>query len=119
MVKRARVSEWQARNQRAAWSVEAPSKHSKIVEYDERLVLDWTYEHETACQNSEAGNEEDMVANGRMVLRWALEDAAQEVGSIENTVTSPFYVRGIYQVLSIEGRVGWHPEYRKRLGFNE
>ena len=119
MVKRARVSEWQARNQRAAWSIEAPSKHSKIVEYDERLVLDWTYEHETACQNCEAGNEEDMVANGRMVLRWVLEDAAQKVGSIENTVTSPFYVRGSYQVLSIEGRVGWHPEYRKRLGFDE
>lgn len=119
MVKRARVSEWQARNQRAAWSIEAPSKHSNIVEYDERLVLEWTYQHEIACENSEAGNEGDMVVNGRSVLRWALEDAAQEVGTIESTVTSPFYVRGSYQVLSIEGRVGWHPEYRTRLGFDE
>jgi hypothetical protein len=119
MVKRARVSEWQARNQRAAWSIEAPSKHSKIVEYDERLVLEWTYKHETAYEASEAGSEDDMVTNGRSVLQWALEDAAQEVGTIESTVTSPFYVRGSYQVLSIEGRVGWHPEYRKRLGFDE
>ncbi|GAB5510408.1 MAG: hypothetical protein Rhims3KO_18090 [Hyphomicrobiales bacterium] len=119
MIKRARVSEWQARNQRAAWSTEAPSKHSKIVEYDERLVLEWTYQHETACENSKVGQEADMVANGRSVLRWALEEAAQDVGSIESTVTSPFYVRGSYQVLSIEGRVGWHPEYRTLLGFDE
>ena len=119
MIKRARVSEWQARNQRAAWSIEAPSKHSKIVEFDERLVIEWTYQHETACDNFEAGNEADMVENGQSVLRWALEDAAQTVGAIELTVTSPFYVRGSYQVLSIEGRVGWHPEYRTRLGFDE
>lgn len=119
MIKRARVSEWQARNQRAAWSVEAPSKHSKVIEYDERLVLEWTYQHETACENCKTRNEEDMVTNGLSVLRWTLEEAAQEVGNIESTVTSPFYVRGSYQVLSIEGRVGWHPEYRTRLGFKE
>ena len=93
-----------------------------VIDFDAKVQFcnnDWTYKHETACQKSEPGNEEDLVANGLMVLRWALEDAAQEVGSIENTVTSPFYVRGSYQVLSIEGRVGWHPEYRKRLGFDE
>ena len=119
MVKLARISEWQARNQRAAWSIEAPSKHSKIVEYDERLVSEWTYRHESACENTEAGNETELVINGQSVLRWVLEEAAQEVGTIESTVTSPFYVRGSYQVLSIEGRVGWHPDYRKRLGFSE
>ncbi|WP_143747335.1 ABC-three component system protein [Marinibacterium profundimaris] len=119
MVKLARISEWQARNQRAAWSIEAPSKNSKIVEYDERLVSEWTYRHESACENTEAGNETELVTNGQSVLRWVLEEAAQEVGTIESTVTSPFYVRGSYQVLSIEGRVGWHPDYRKRLGFSE
>lgn len=119
MIKRARVSEWQARKQRAAWSIEAPSKHSKIVEYDERLIIEWNYQHEIACEKSIAGDEAELVANGRSVLRWALEEAAHEVGSIENTVTSPFYVRGSYQVLSIQGRVGWHPEYWTRLGFDQ
>ena len=119
MIKRARVSEWQARNQGADWSSVAQSKHSKIVEFDESLILEWTYQHETACKNSEGRNEADMVASGKMVLRWALEDAAQEVGTVESTVTSPFYVRGSYQVLSIEGRIGWHPKYRTRLGFDE
>ncbi|WP_371225355.1 ABC-three component system protein [Roseovarius sp. 2305UL8-3] len=117
MLRRARISEWQARNQRSEWSKEAPSKHSKIVSYDEKLVLEWEYQHETACENMNAGDETSQKSEGLNVLKWALEDAAVEVGSIESTITSPFYVRGSYQVLSIQGRVGWHPEYVDRLGF--
>ena len=119
MLKRARISEWQARNQRSEWSREAPSKHSKIVDYDEKLVLDWEYQHETACENAIASEEASLKSEGLNVLKWALEDAAAEVGSIESTITSPFYVRGSYQVLSIQGRVGWHPEYVSRLGFKK
>lgn len=117
MLRRARISEWQARNQRSEWSKEAPSKHSKIVSYDEKLVLEWEYQHETACENMNAGDETSQKSEGLNVLKWALEDAAAEVGSIESTITSPFYVRGSYQVLSIQGRVGWHPDYVERLGF--
>jgi len=119
MLNRARISEWQARNQRSEWSREAPSKYSKIVDYDEKLVLEWEYHHETACINAIARDEGSMKSEGLNVLRWALEDAAAKVGSIESTLTSPFYVRGSYQVLSIEGRVGWHPEYKIRLGFKK
>ncbi len=119
MLRRARISEWQARNQRSQWSIEAPSKHSKIVDYDEKLVLEWEYQHDTACENVIAGDETSQKSQGLNVLKWALEDAAAEVGSIESTITSPFYVRGSYQVLSIQGRVGWHPEYIERLGFKK
>jgi len=119
MSKLARVSEWQARNQRTAWSNEAPSKHSKIVEYDEKLISEWSYLHDTACENADPKEESSMIEEGYKILKWILEEAPQKVGSIENTVTSPFYVRGSYQVLSIEGRVGWHPEYRLRLGFSK
>ncbi|MDF1776760.1 MAG: hypothetical protein P1V13_12055 [Rhizobiaceae bacterium] len=119
MLRRARISEWQARNQRSAWSTEAPSKHSKIVAYDEKLVLEWEYQHETARENGDINDEASLKSEGLNVLKWALEDAAAEVGSIESTITSPFYVRGSYQVLSIQGRVGWHPEYIDRLGFKK
>lgn len=117
MSKHARISEWQARNQRAEWSTEAPSKHSKIVDYDEKLVIEWSYRHEIACENADLSNDISMKAEGFNVLKWVLEDAAQKVGNIESTVTSPYYVRGSYQVLSIQGRVGWHPDYRIKLGF--
>lgn len=119
MLRRARISEWQARSQRSEWSTEAPSKHSKIVAYDEKLVLEWEYQHETACENVNANDEASLKHEGLNVLKWALEDAAAEVGNIESTITSPFYVRGSYQVLSIQGRVGWHPEYVSRLGFKK
>lgn len=119
MSKRARISEWQARNQRSEWSKETPSKHSKIVDYDEKLVLEWEYQHETACENADINDELSLKSEGLDVLKWALEDAAAEVGSIESTITSPFYVRGSYQVLSIQGRVGWHPQYHARLGFKK
>lgn len=119
MLKRARISEWQARNQRSEWSTEAPSKHSKIVAFDEKLVLEWEYHHETARENMTEGDETSQKSEGLKVLKWALEGAALEVGSIESTVTSPFYVRGSYQVLSIQGWVGWHPDYFERLGFKK
>ncbi|KKN20626.1 hypothetical protein LCGC14_0933540 [marine sediment metagenome] len=119
MLRRARISEWQARNQRSEWSTEAPSKHSKIVAYDEALVLEWEYLHETACEKMIVGDEISKKSEGLIVLKWVLENAAAEVGSIESTITSPFYVRGSYQVLSIQGRVGWHPEYVDRLGFKK
>ncbi|MBO6899132.1 MAG: hypothetical protein JJ868_17315 [Shimia sp.] len=119
MLRRARISEWQARNQRSEWSAETPSKHSKIVSYDERLVAEWEYHHETACEEMLEDDEVSQKTEGLKVLKWALEKAATEVGSIESTITSPFYVRGSYQVLSIQGRVGWHPEYREKLGFKD
>lgn len=119
MSKLARICEWQARNQRSEWSKEAPSKHSKIVNYDERLVLEWQYPHDTACENADSNDEESLRSEGLKVLKWTLEDAPTTVGSIESTITSPFYVRGSYQVLSVEGRVGWHPQYQSRLGFKQ
>ncbi len=119
MLRRARIAEWQARNQRSEWSTEAPSKHSKIVAYDEELVLAWEYRHETAIENMAAGDETSKKSEGLNVLKWALEDAAADVGKIERTITSPYYVRGSYQVLSIQGRVGWHPEYVDRLDFKK
>jgi len=119
MSKRARISEWQARNQRSEWSKEAPSKHSKIVDYDEKLVLEWEYQHETACENADFNDEASLKFEGLGVLKWVLENASEEVGNIESTITSPFYVRGSYQVLSIQGRVGWHPQYLAKLGFEE
>lgn len=117
MVKKARISEWQARNQRSAWAAEAPSKLSKVAEFDQRLIIEWGYQHEPICEPDKLGNESDMVENGLAVLRWTLEAAPQQVGCIEATVTSPFYVRGTYQILSIDGSVGWHPDYKARLGF--
>ncbi|WP_390915181.1 ABC-three component system protein [Pseudosulfitobacter sp. SM2401] len=117
MLKRARISEWQARNQRSEWSKEAPSKHSKIVDYDEKLILEWEYQHEIACENADDDDDKSLKLEGLSVLKWVLEDAASKVGDIETTITSPFYVRGSYQVLSIQGRVGWHPQYLTKLGF--
>lgn len=117
LVYKARVSEWQARNQRSEWQSESPSKHSRILDFDQRLIIEWEFQHAPACDSVALGDEAQLSKAGLQVLNWALGDAAQVVGSIDRGVTSPFYVRGSYQVLAIEGKVGWHPEYRTRLGF--
>jgi hypothetical protein len=117
LMRMARITEWQARNQRSRWATEAPSKIAKITDFDDRLVIEWSYQHTPICEPELIGDENQMSDNGLDVLKWAMNDAPGQIGSIENTITSPFYIRGSFQVLSIEGRVGWHPEYMSRIGF--
>ena len=119
VLRMARVTEWQARNQRSQWATDAPSKLNKVSEFDERLIFEWEYNHSPICQSDQLGDEELMASNGLALLNWSIEKAPIEIGSIENAVTASFYVRGSFQILSIDGKVGWHPEYRVRLGFIE
>jgi len=60
-----------------------------------------------------------MKKKGHDLLVWSHYEAHKAVNAIDSGVTKPSYIRGSYQVLSIDGRVGWHPEYRKLLGFDE
>ncbi|WP_377512815.1 ABC-three component system protein [Octadecabacter sp. R77987] len=114
---RARQLEWQARSQRAEWANESPSKRDRLTTYDETLVLEWEAEHDIAQEQSDLESEASMKVSGHDVLTWALKCSVVEVGSIDHYTLPPFYIRGSYQTLSISGKVGWHPDYKKRLGF--
>ena len=118
MIDRARIFEWQARGQRAVWSDESPTKSKRLARYDETLVNEWKAQHDEAVEASDEDNDTSMIEEGQKVLKWASRCNSTEVGNIDNYSTPPFYIRGSYQTLSIEGRVGWHPLYKSLLGFD-
>lgn len=118
MIDRARVLEWQARSQRAVWSDDSPTKSKRLARYDETLVNEWKAQHDEAVEASNEDNNTLMIKKGKKVLKWASRCTSTKVGNIDNYATPPFYIRGSYQTLSIEGRVGWHPRYKTILGFD-
>jgi hypothetical protein len=109
--------EWRAREERSRWSTQNPVRHKVIQDYDDRLVEAWADRHMFMIQDCQGGSDQILKGKGSELLRWSLTDAPQDLAPIAPKITSSYYVRGSYQVLSICGSVGWHPNYKKMLGF--
>lgn len=118
-LKRAIREEWRARETRSIWSIENPARRDQIAKYDDRLVEEWCDRHTELCEDCDDAVEEMICVKGLKLLKWSHYKAPNDLEAIAATVVAPYYVRGSYQVLSIVGRVGWHPEFRKRLGFEK
>jgi hypothetical protein len=114
-LKRAIREEWKAREQRGRWTTSNPAMRAKITAYDHVLREHWLDRHDEmveACAELEA---EGKCASGLDLLRWTHNEAANTVQPIAVGWGAPYYVRGSYQVLAINLKVGWHPEYQTML----
>ncbi|MGG7539767.1 ABC-three component system protein [Rhizobium sp. Nf11,1] len=118
-LQRAVTNEWRARESRSRWSTENPSWRERISKYDDRLAEEWSYKHVDMCEECGGQSEEVKKTKGRELLRWSFYDAPDKIEPIASSVTTPSYIRGTYHVLSIDGRVGWHPDYLALLGFKK
>ncbi|PBC04287.1 ABC-three component system protein [Mesorhizobium sp. WSM3860] len=118
-IQRAVTNEWRARESRSRWSTENPTWQERISKYDDRLAEEWSYKHADMCD--ECGEQSDEVKRikGRELLRWSFYEAPDKIEYLATSVTAPSYVRGTYHLLSIDGRVGWHPDYFVLLGFKK
>lgn len=116
---RAVREEWRAREERSRWSTENPARHEIITRYDDRLVEEWSDRHTDMSSGCAAISDQALQSKGFDLLKWSHYEAPRDLEPIAPSIVSPYYVRGTYQVLSINGRVGWHPNYRKLLGFDE
>lgn len=119
VLKRAVQQEWRAREERSRWSRENPARHQLIANYDDRLIEEWSDRHTDMRNECVDTSEETRKNKGLGLLNWSHYKAPRDVEPIAPKILSPYYVRGTYQVLSINGYVGWHPDYRKLLGFDE
>lgn len=111
--------EWRAREQRAKWLNERPSMATVIGDYDLVLQEHWSDRHCQMVEECVQVEDKEKCTSGLKLLRWSHDDAPKLVRPIATGWNAPYYVRGSYQVLAINLKVGWHPDYAKLLGGDE
>lgn len=107
--------EWRAREQRARWTTENPSMADTLHTYDLVLQEHWHDRHSRMVETCALVEEAGKCAAGLALLRWTHDEAPSQVRPIAERWSSPYLVRGSYQVLAINLAVGWHPDFAKRL----
>jgi hypothetical protein len=104
---------YRAFEQRSRWLRDDLLVVGDLTNYERRLVEEWelvfaAVKDEIGVEAADAAKEEA----ARKVLQWA------EITSIpiRPRVTEPFVTRGSLHMLADQLRVGWHSEFRERLG---
>lgn len=118
-LKRAIREEWKAREQRGSWTAGNPAMKTKITAYDHVLREHWSDRHDELAEACSGLEDEGKCASGLDLLRWTHNEAPKTVQPIAVGWVAPYYVRGSYQVLAINLKVGWHPDYQTMLGGGE
>lgn len=116
---RAIREEWRAREQRSQWVNANPAMAVTINEYDVVLKEQWSDKHEQMSEEIGAAEDKAKCEAGLKLLRWTHEDAPVSVRPISDGWSAAYYVRGSYQVLAINRKVGWHPDYAELLAGDE
>jgi hypothetical protein len=116
---RAIREEWRAREQRSKWLNEKPSMAVVIGEYDRVLAEHWADNHGQMVEECAELVDNEKRSRGLAILRWTHEEAPNIVRPIADGWNAPYYVRGSYQVLAINLKVGWHPDYAALLEDDE
>jgi hypothetical protein len=115
-LERAIREEWKAREQRARWLADNPAMATKITAYDAVLREHWSDRHAELVDACASLKEDGKCESGLKLLRWTHHEAPTAVRPIAEGWGAPYYVRGSYQVLAINLKVGWHPDYETLLG---
>ena len=112
---RAARDRWRARNQRDKWLDEKLSHANQLAELDDKLVEEWQDRHGPMCADLAMAEESAKREQGRNLLDWTHDKAPVEIALPRPGFDLPFVVRGSYQQLSEERKVGWHPDYAELL----
>ncbi|WP_298511031.1 ABC-three component system protein [uncultured Kordia sp.] len=108
-------TEVKARIQRENW-MKNFSLIPKLKKYDEKLIDEWSYKFDEVDKNI---LEEEKKSVGRSLLDWSHTEAINQVKSISRNYRNPDLIRGSYQMLSKDKRVGWHRDYKSLISEDE
>ncbi|WP_370202082.1 ABC-three component system protein [Alloalcanivorax venustensis] len=114
-ISRASRDKWRATSQREKWLDENLSNSYELAIFDSRLAEEWEDLFITMIDESDELTEQQKKTEGRKLLDWSHSSAPSQLPSIREGWREPFLVRGTYQILSGEKRVGWHPDYESLL----
>ena len=103
---------YRAFEQRSRWLRDDLVVGMDLHKYERRLLEEWELVFEAMRDElGDATAEDAKVTAAQSVLKWA----ERTPFPIRPQVTEPFVSRGSFHMLSDEGRIGWHPEFRDRL----
>lgn len=103
---------YRAFEQRSRWLRDDLVIGMDLHKYEKRLTEEWELVFDAMRDDlGDDATDEAQEAAARSVLAWAERTTIP----IRQNVTEPFISRGSLHMLSDEIRIGWHPEFRKRL----
>ena len=118
-VMRAAKARWRARNQRERWMQERLANASLLDQFDARLVDEWEGLYGPMCDDTGDQDEERCCQAGVGLLDWSHKEAPNSVAPVKPDWQHPYLVRGSYQQLAEEMRVGWLPGYERHPALQE
>lgn len=107
--------EWRARSQRHKWLSERVDMAGRITQYDQRLVEAWKDQHDLMVEQTLAAPEAEKRSAGLLIFRWSFNEAKAQIHPFAKNWSADYYVRGSYQFLAADLRVGWHPDFEALL----
>lgn len=113
--RRAAVARWKARNQRERWIDDELSNILELNKLDKQLINAWKDRFEVMQYDLEDCADDELCISGRDLLDWSHLKANREIVPIRTNWSQPFLVQGSYQQLADEMKVGWHPNYEKKI----
>lgn len=114
-IQAAERDEWRARSQRHKWLSERIDMAVRIDLYDQLLVEAWGDKYYVMVDTHANSTEDAKRASGLEVFRWSFSQAHTQLPPFARNWNTSYYVGGSYQVLAVEQKVGWHPDYKVLL----
>jgi hypothetical protein len=111
--RRSYETEMKARIQRYIWMKRSLPASRKLEDYDNQLVTEWSYEFEEIEEKYCKPTSLEKEKEGRILLDWSHKKAHHQVKAISLNYMNPDLIRGSYQMLSAQKRVGWHCDFKK------
>ncbi|MEU5257031.1 ABC-three component system protein [Streptomyces longwoodensis] len=108
------VRDWvRAFAQRSRWANENLLRAGEIGAYERRLVEEWQSRFAEMREDlGDEATEAEMKREAKLIYRWVDREARLR---IRTGCEEVFVVKGSYQMLADELRVGWHPDFSARL----
>jgi hypothetical protein len=104
---------YRAFQQTSLWLREDQIVLDELERYETRLVDEWKRYRDSLMDDlPSSATEEERRRAGRDLYNWSQFEADIP---IRPRCTEPYVLRGSYHMLSDTGKVGWHPDFLKRL----
>ena len=99
---------YRAYEQRSRWAREDLLLDDELQRYEQELTEAWEPRHAAIVEKADSASDEDKVALGQSIFKWAEQDANFPL----RTVRERFLTHGSFHILANRFAVGWHPDFK-------